>query len=176
MMDMHKVGGQIALLRKNKGMTQSELGERLGVSFQAVSKWERGETLPDTAILPALADVLETTVDFILSGGEPVLNFRGKVSMADLMEGIRCLEKMGRFLGKENLIYRYAVSGINQGMNTDVEAAFRDEYAFEAFLAEAAAQSIMAGAYVDVTDVKRSFRYDHFREIVLKYCNRYGLK
>ncbi len=175
-MDMYQVGGQIALLRKNKGMTQSELGERLGVSFQAVSKWERGETLPDTAVLPTLAAVLETTVDFILSGGEPVLNFRGRVSIADLMEGIRCLEKMGKLLGKENLIYRHAVSGINQGMNTDVEAAFLDDYAFEAFLAEAAVQSIMAGAYVDLTDIKRSFKYDHFREIVMKYCGRYGLK
>lgn len=41
-MDMKKVGNQIALLRKNKGLTQNDLGERLGVTFQAVSKWERG--------------------------------------------------------------------------------------------------------------------------------------
>ncbi len=40
-MDIEKVGNQIAELRKNKGLTQSDLGERLGVSFQAVSKWER---------------------------------------------------------------------------------------------------------------------------------------
>ena len=41
-MDMEKVGSQIAALRKNKGMTQNDLGERLGVTFQAVSKWETG--------------------------------------------------------------------------------------------------------------------------------------
>lgn len=68
-MDMKSVGSQISLLRKRKGLTQSELGERLGISFQAVSKWERGETLPDTAILLPLAEVLETTVDLILAGG-----------------------------------------------------------------------------------------------------------
>lgn len=174
-MDMEKVGNQIGLFRRSKGLTQSELGERLGVSFQAVSKWERGETLPDTTILPTLAAVLETTVDFILSGGEQVLSYRGKVSMVDLIEGIRCLEQMGKRLGKENLIYRYAVTGINQGMNTNVEAAFQDEYAFEAFVAEAAVQSMMSGAYLDVTDVKRSFKNEHFREIVLKYCARYGM-
>ena len=68
-MNTEKVGSQIAALRKAKGITQSELGERIGVSFQAVSKWERGETLPDVSVLPDLARVLETTVDFILMGG-----------------------------------------------------------------------------------------------------------
>ena len=72
-MDIEKVGNQIAMLRKKKGLTQNDLGERLGVTFQAVSKWERGETLPDTAILPDLANVLETTVDFILTGGEKMV-------------------------------------------------------------------------------------------------------
>ena len=41
-MDMNMVGNQIAYLRKEKGLTQTELGERLNLSFQAVSKWERG--------------------------------------------------------------------------------------------------------------------------------------
>ena len=75
-MDIKKVGNQIAELRKLKGLTQSELGERLCVSFQAVSKWERGETLPDTAILPDLANVLETTTDFILTGGERMIEYK----------------------------------------------------------------------------------------------------
>ena len=72
-MDTKLVGTQIAFLRKEKGLTQNDLGERLGVSFQAVSKWERGETLPDTAILPDLANALGTSVDFILSGGKQIL-------------------------------------------------------------------------------------------------------
>ncbi len=41
-MNMNEVGKQILVLRKMKGLTQNELGERLGVSFQSVSKWERG--------------------------------------------------------------------------------------------------------------------------------------
>ncbi|MBP3937932.1 MAG: helix-turn-helix transcriptional regulator, partial [Clostridia bacterium] len=69
MTDNIKFGKMIALLRSQKGITQAELGERLGVSFQAVSKWERGETLPDVSLLTDLADVLETTVDFLLRGG-----------------------------------------------------------------------------------------------------------
>lgn len=69
-MDTTKIAEQIYALRKAKGLTQNELGERVGVSFQAVSKWERGETLPDITVLPDLARVLETSVDNILSGGE----------------------------------------------------------------------------------------------------------
>ena len=43
--DIKKVGNQIAVLRKSKNLTQSELGKRLNISFQAVSKWERGDSL-----------------------------------------------------------------------------------------------------------------------------------
>ena len=52
------VGNQISRLRKNKGLTQSELGERLYVSCQAVSKWERGESMPDISLLTDLAAIL----------------------------------------------------------------------------------------------------------------------
>ncbi len=43
-MNTQKIGEQIAFLRKSKNLTQNELGERLGVSFQAVSKWERSHS------------------------------------------------------------------------------------------------------------------------------------
>ncbi|MBQ6118631.1 MAG: helix-turn-helix transcriptional regulator, partial [Clostridia bacterium] len=45
-MDTLKIGGYIQHLRKTAGLTQKELADRLGISFQAVSKWENGETLP----------------------------------------------------------------------------------------------------------------------------------
>ncbi|MCR5206973.1 MAG: helix-turn-helix transcriptional regulator [Eubacterium sp.] len=53
-------------LRKEKGLTQEALAERLGVAFQTVSKWERGETYPDITLLPVLASLFETTVDGLL--------------------------------------------------------------------------------------------------------------
>ena len=175
-MNTQKIGEQIAVLRKSKGLTQNELGERLGVSFQAVSKWERSETLPDITVLPDLAKVLETTVDFILSGGEKVVEYKGKISVSDMISGIKCLKNMGELIGKENIIYRSAIKGINEEMNTDIEEAFSDDYAFEAFVAEAVIQNLTMGAYVDVTDVKNSFKHEHFRKIVLDFCERYGLK
>ena len=175
-MNIQKVGEQISALRKAKGITQSDLGERLGVSFQAVSKWERGETLPDVTILPDLAKVLETTIDNILSGGENVVEYKGKCTVSDLKKGLVCLKNSGEYLGKENLIYRAAIKGINTELNTDIEEAFSDDYIFEAFLAEAIIQNLMAGLYIDISDVKNNFRHEHFKNIVVNYCNRYGIK
>ena len=57
-----QIGEYIQAGRKELGMTQAELGERLNVSAQSVSNWERGETLPDIAILPDLAIILHCSV------------------------------------------------------------------------------------------------------------------
>ncbi len=174
--DVLKVGKQIAALRKAKGITQAELGNRVNVSFQAVSKWERGEALPDVGILVELANVLETSVDSILTGGQKTLNYRGKIKVSDMKAGIMCLEEMGRLLGKDNLIYRSAVQGINENMNTDIEACFSDDYIFECFAAEAIIQNLKAGSYIDLTDVKNNFKHEHFRNIVIDYAEKYGIK
>lgn len=175
-MDSKMVGAQIARLRKEKGLTQNDLGDRLGVSYQAVSKWERGETLPDTAILLDLANALGTSVDLILTGGSQVLHYKGKFTVAQMQEGILALKQMGALLGKDNLLYRHAVDGINEKMNTNIEDAFTDQRILECFMAEAIIQNLMAGKYVDITDVKNSFRYDQFRDIVLDHCQRHGIK
>lgn len=175
-MDMKMVGAQIARLRKEKGLTQNDLGDRLGVSFQAVSKWERGETLPDTAILLDLANALETSVDCILTGGSQVLHYRGKFTVAQMQDGILALKRMGELLGKDNVLYRHAIEGINEKMNTNIEDAFTDDRVLECFIAEAIIQNLMAGKYIDPTDVKNGFRHGHFRSIVLDHCARYGIK
>lgn len=175
-MNTLKVAQQISSLRKGKGITQAQLGERLGVSFQAVSKWERGETLPDIAVLPDLANVLQTSIDNILLGGEKQVNYRGKISVKDMREGLLCLKNMKEYLGADNLIYRAVVKGINTEMNSDIEKAFTDDYAFEAFLAEAVIQSLISGMYVDISDVKNNFKYEHFEGVVLDFCRKCSIK
>ena len=62
------LGKRIAMLRREKGMKQDELAEILGVSPQAVSKWENDQTCPDISLLPKLANLLGVTVDALLSG------------------------------------------------------------------------------------------------------------
>ena len=174
--NVKKAGEQIYALRKRKGLTQAELAQRLNISFQAVSKWERGETLPDTAILPDLANILETTIDNILTGGEKMMNYRGKITVSDMRRGIECLGEMGKLLGKDNIIYRYAINGINEKMNTDIEPAFSDEYVLECFAAEAIIQNLKAGAYIDITDVKTNFKNEHFSKIVCDYAEKHNIK
>ena len=67
-MDSKKIGKLIAKRRKEKGMTQGELAERLSVSNKTISKWETGAGLPDISILVDLASVLDISVDDLLRG------------------------------------------------------------------------------------------------------------
>ncbi len=69
-MDRYKFGEFIYQKRKKKGLTQEEMGRLLGVTNKAISKWEVGETLPDITMLKPLADLLEVTVDELLSQKE----------------------------------------------------------------------------------------------------------
>ena len=61
------LGEKIYEKRKARGLTQDALAEKLGVSPQAVSKWENDATCPDIALLPKLAKILETSVDDLLN-------------------------------------------------------------------------------------------------------------
>ena len=61
------IAKNIQTLRKNTGLTQSGLAERLNYSDKAVSKWERGESLPDIAVLKEIADLFGVSVDYLLS-------------------------------------------------------------------------------------------------------------
>ncbi len=57
----------IKKFRKQRGMTQEEFSNRLGLSYQAVSKWETGKTAPDVFLLPSIAEVFECSIDDLFS-------------------------------------------------------------------------------------------------------------
>ena len=65
------LAGKLIRLRKQAGLTQAELGEKLSYSDKAVSKWERGESMPDAYVLSQMARLYGTTVDSLLSEAEP---------------------------------------------------------------------------------------------------------
>lgn len=67
-LDIKRVGKTIAFFRKRAGLTQKELGNRIGISDKAVSKWERGLGLPDISYLTKLAIILDTDPESILTG------------------------------------------------------------------------------------------------------------
>lgn len=78
------LGKRIAALRREKALTQEELAEKLGVSPQAISKWENDQTCPDISLLPLLANLFDITVDELLTG-----NKENGVAVRMLSEGER---------------------------------------------------------------------------------------
>ena len=96
MFDTRETGRKIAALRKEHNMTQYELADRLGISFQAVSNWERGNSMPDISKLPEIAYLFDTSIDDILgksnsvleqvARGEPAKAFQHAVGLAEGMQ------------------------------------------------------------------------------------------
>jgi len=86
-----KVGAYIMILRKARKYTQQRLAEKLGVSHQAVSNWERGESMPDISILPKLAALLGTSVDNILSADKD--DFKG---FDEILDNVNIITKKAR--------------------------------------------------------------------------------
>lgn len=67
-MDQVKIGKFIAELRKEKNMTQQQLGDKIGVSFKTISKWENGRGMPDLSSLKPLSESLDISINELLSG------------------------------------------------------------------------------------------------------------
>ena len=66
------IGERIVQLRNDKGVSQGQLAQILGVSRQTISKWENDQSSPDTLHLIKLADVLDTEVEYLATGRKPV--------------------------------------------------------------------------------------------------------
>ena len=60
---MKEIANNIRVYRLERKMTQSQLANEVGVQYQAVSKWETGTSVPDTAMLPKIADALDISID-----------------------------------------------------------------------------------------------------------------
>jgi len=73
-----KLGLTISKLRREKGMTQEELAEKVNVSAQAVSKWENDISMPDISVLPVLAEIFDVSIDELLG--------REKVSKVEILD------------------------------------------------------------------------------------------
>ena len=86
-MDCRSVGNIIAKLRKQNGLTQSALAERLGVSDKAVSKWESGQGYPDITQFPVLAEIFGVSIDYLMLGEEKGITIAGNIIM-DVVKNI----------------------------------------------------------------------------------------
>lgn len=89
------IADRIQSLRKSKGMSQEELADRVGVSRQAVSKWESEQATPDLDKVVIMSDIFEVTTDYLLKGIEPVKSDDHK-TMADVIDQKVLTEKNGK--------------------------------------------------------------------------------
>lgn len=100
-------GEKLQKLRQKAGMSQDALAERLDVSRQAVSRWERDETMPETDKVVALADLFGVTTDYLLRQGaeeepqaaQPAASAPHKDSGRDILERLGYLAKTKGYAG-----------------------------------------------------------------------------
>lgn len=88
------LGSNIARYRKERNLTQQELAKRLNISYQAVSKWESGQTAPDIYLLPAIASILGTGIDQLLGyshkfDGAVVTDYERRYKSEDYYWGVK---------------------------------------------------------------------------------------
>lgn len=104
-MDQVKIGKFISECRKNVGLTQKQLAEKLCITDRAVSKWETGKALPDSAIMLELCLILKITVNDLLSGEVVSMDNYNKELEKKLLEMVEQKEKADkRLLNMEIII------------------------------------------------------------------------
>ena len=117
------IGSRIASLRRAAGLKQDEVAERLGVSAQAVSKWENDVSCPDISLLPALASLFGCTIDQLLSGEKApevkLLPAEERKSPDDMMLRVHVNSADGDKV-KVNLPLTLVKMGITMGMTAQI--------------------------------------------------------
>ena len=97
-MDQIKIGRFIAQCRKENGLTQMQLAERLGVTDRAVSKWENGRAMPDSSIMLELCEQLKITVNDLLCGEVVSMENYNKELEKNLLDMAKAKERADKHL------------------------------------------------------------------------------
>ena len=102
MLDAVKIGKLILVSRQDKGFTQEELASKLGITPQAVSRWERGNSLPDIDFLLPLSNLLDISIEGLLTGShtskESINENKQPISVIDLIQTDEILMRIGQDL------------------------------------------------------------------------------
>jgi transcriptional regulator with XRE-family HTH domain len=171
MINQIEVGKYIKQLRIEHKLSQKELSQKLFVSFQAVSKWENGVTLPDVNSLVNLSYLLDTNVDKILSGGKILLRRSKYINIDNIKEGFKTLENLKYYFGEKSTFYLGAIEGINNKMNIDFEEYMQNESYRETFLGEVIIQYLMNGYVIDKQDIEKNIKREKLKTIIYRYID-----
>lgn len=107
MLDQKRTGQFITDLRKEKGLTQRQLAEEIGVSDKAISRWETGRGMPDTSIMPDLCLALGINVNELLSGerlSQEAYSGKAENNMVELMKDSENLKRENRRSAIGNIV------------------------------------------------------------------------
>ena len=103
-MDQIKIGKFITEKRKEQGLTQNQLAEKLGITDRAVSKWERGKSLPDASIMIDLCSILKITVNDLLCGEVITMENYDEKTEKNLIEMVKQKEESDKRLLKFEIV------------------------------------------------------------------------
>ncbi len=175
------IGEKLKKLRQSKDLTQEEVATHLGISFQAISKWERCEGYPDITMLPILANYYQVTVDELIGMDE--------ISSANKLDAINLLWKENRQAGKhrENVaLMRDALKSYPNNallliqLSASLERLDGTESEKREYLKESIAVQEQILRYCDDSDVRGAalfniadahYRYGNY-EKALEYANK----
>jgi len=172
-MNTIEIGKYIKELRKRKGYTQSELGDELNISFQTVSKWETGSTLPDSNTLLELSEVLDVSVDKILLAGKSSGRNKG-IKISKIIDGFNHLIQLKECFGEHSQFYQGAISGINESMNMNIEEHLKNEEHLSVLYTEVILQYIIEGYKVDLIEVEEYIKNPKMLGIIENYIRKYN--
>lgn len=114
-MDQIKIGRFIAEIRKQKGLTQAELAEKLNITDRAISKWETGRSLPDSAIMLELCHILGITVNDLLCGEILSMENKNEKLEQTLIEMVKEKEQTDKWLLRVEIIVGVVVTAVLVG-------------------------------------------------------------
>lgn len=131
-----KINEQIAFLRKQKGLTQEELANALGVTNQAVSKWESAQCCPDIQLLPTIAEMFDVSVDELLgykatsTTADIILELRERIDSLPKGEDFDFTFRTAAAL--HSILFSKLMAGANPGWDTDdaIEHAGKAEWGY----------------------------------------------
>ena len=109
-MDQAKIGKFIADCRKEQGLTQAQLAEKIGISDRAVSKWETGRSMPDSSIMLEVCDAIGINVNELLNGERIVMDEYKEKAEAQLLEMKKMEEDHARLMLRLEVVIGYTCS------------------------------------------------------------------
>ena len=171
-MDQVKIGQFIATCRKEQGMTQANLAEKLGITDRAVSKWETGRSLPDSGIMLELCKFLHINVNELLSGEKIMTETYDKMAEKNLLNMKRDMEEQNRRMLR--MEYEISFPAIAAGLIMCVVAAYVELPEWARILLIAAGLAVILTVGMIAVGIEQKAGYYECRECGHRYVPKYG--